>query len=71
MLSRVPWAKSILARIMKLRSTVRTPACHRWTEAGQAVILLARIAAAWRQHGFRYNRLFIKNQRTLWGRARR
>ena len=65
--SRVPWAKRHLARIMELRASLtqdESPSIDR-EKAGET--LRARIEQLSRQHGFRYNRLFIKNQRTLWG----
>jgi predicted metal-dependent hydrolase len=67
MLSRVPWARRHLARIMELRANLakeQPPAIDR--EKARAA-LTARIEELAREHGFRYSRLFIKNQRTLWG----
>jgi predicted metal-dependent hydrolase len=67
MLARVPWAKKHLARIMELRSTGQDAGLPPVDRQRAGVILIARIEQLARQHGFRYNRLFIKNQRTLWG----
>jgi predicted metal-dependent hydrolase len=67
MLARVPWAKKHLARIMELRSNVQDFGLPPVDRHRAGVILAARIESLARQHGFRYNRLFIKNQRTLWG----
>jgi predicted metal-dependent hydrolase len=67
MLSRVPWAKKHLARIMELRSNVQNSGLPPVDRRRAGVILVARIEQLSQQHGFRYNRLFIKNQRTLWG----
>jgi predicted metal-dependent hydrolase len=67
MLSRVPWAKTHLARIMELRANLsqeEPPAVDRKKAKS---ILTSRIEQLAQEHGFRYNRLFIKNQRTLWG----
>jgi predicted metal-dependent hydrolase len=67
MLSRVPWAKKHLARIMELRANLsqeQSPAIDR---VKAKVLLTDRIEQLAREHGFRYNRLFVKNQRTLWG----
>jgi predicted metal-dependent hydrolase len=67
MLSRVPWAKRHLARIMELRSNAGNETMQPVDRRQAANILTPRIELLARQHGFRYNRLFIKNQRTLWG----
>jgi predicted metal-dependent hydrolase len=67
MLSRVPWAKKHLARIMELRSNAQESGLPPVDRRRAGIILVARIEQLARQHGFRYNRLFIKNQRTLWG----
>jgi len=67
MLSRVPWAKRHLSRIMELRSSAAGQAAPPIDRRKAAESLASRIQLLARQHGFRYNRLFIKNQRTLWG----
>jgi predicted metal-dependent hydrolase len=67
MLSRVPWAKRHLARIMELRANLTNEQPPAIDRARAATMLTARIEQLAREHGFRYNRVFIKNQRTLWG----
>ena len=59
--SRIPW---IRRHQEGLREMEKLPAINR-AEARR--ILTNRVAELARAHGFEYNRVFVKNQRTLWG----
>jgi hypothetical protein len=66
-LSHLSWARNRLARVIRLRSIAAGEAV-RLVDRQEAVrTLAARIEFLAREHGFHYSRLFIRNQRTLWG----
>jgi len=66
MLSRIPWAKRHLARIVQLRSNAE-PAAAPVDRRHAHSILAPRTRELAGRYGLRFNRLFVKNQRTLWG----
>ena len=59
--SRIPW---IRRHRQRFREIEKLPAIDR-AEARR--ILTNRVAELARAHGFEYNKVFVKNQRTLWG----
>ena len=67
MLSRLPWAKRHLAHIVELRGNIGSENLSVVDRHEAARALAVRIELLAGQHGFGYNRLSIRNQRTLWG----
>jgi len=69
MASHVGWARKHVERIARIQkaheSTLNALPAIRLEEAGR--ILRQRLCELSRLHGFSYNRVFIRNQRTRWG----
>ena len=56
------------AWITKHLRQVRAVQDDPWLDRDQARrLLLERLAELARKHGFQYNKVFVKNQKTLWG----
>ena len=67
--SNIGWARKNLDRVRRLERQHRTalsnlPAISR---AGARTVLVNRLNELAREHGFAYNRVFIRNQKTRWG----
>ena len=68
-LSKTDWIKKHLQKLEYLKNNYQTPThaqslINRNTAKAALICKLETLA---RKHGFTYNRVFVKNQRTLWG----
>jgi hypothetical protein len=67
LLSRAGWVKKHLSKIKKLQQG-NSPVNLKPIEREKAkAILTERLSYLAGEYGFRYNRVFIKNQKTIWG----
>ena len=64
---KIPWVKKHLNRLRELRQDDAQPTGPAMNRDKARTILAARLAYLARQHGFRYNKVFIRNQKTRWG----
>lgn len=67
LLSKVPWIKKQLVKMKKLQKGNSPIELSPIERQKAKVILTERLNHLAGEYGFRYNRLFIKNQKTIWG----
>jgi predicted metal-dependent hydrolase len=67
-LSRVEWIASHLQRMADVeRSTMQRTSMAPINRTVARRVIVDRLAELARQHGFDYNRIFVRNQKTRWG----
>jgi len=67
--SNIGWARKNLDRVRRLERQHRTTLSNLppISRAGARTVLVNRLNELAREHGFAYNRVFIRNQKTRWG----
>ncbi len=66
LLTKLPWAKKHLARLVSMEQNRDHPPLPAINRKRAGAILKVRLNCLARQYGFEYNKVFIKNQKTRW-----
>jgi predicted metal-dependent hydrolase len=67
--SNIGWARKNLDRVRRIERRHRTTLSNLGpiSRAGARTVLVARLNELAQEHGFAYNKVFIRNQKTRWG----
>lgn len=65
--SKIPWAKKALNKLQKLQQNNAQTTLSPINKTRAKTTLTTRLNYLAQEHGFKYNKLFIRNQKTKWG----
>ncbi len=65
--SKIPWIKKHLNKIKQLQQNNTGPILPPINRYKARIILATRLTQLAKEHGFTYNRFFLRNQKTRWG----
>lgn len=65
--SKIPWAKKHLNRLQKLQQNYAQTPLPPINKSKAKTVLTTRLNSLAQRYGFKYNKIFIRNQKTRWG----
>jgi predicted metal-dependent hydrolase len=65
--SKIPWIKKHLTKLKQLHQNTTSPKLPPINRYKARIILAARLNQLAKEHGFKFNKFFLRNQKTRWG----